>query len=77
MAEYVMDFVPSSAPTDGHAGVWLRIRTLAAAIPPDVDLADDVAVVRALHRAGFISRDFTHLLSLAIERAKMNRELGI
>lgn len=79
-----MDFSQLSTRADAadaadaaQSEIWLRTRTLADAIPPNVNLGDEVDVTLALWRAGFRSADFEAILSLIIDRAKANRELGL
>lgn len=53
---------------------WARIRLAARAIPADVDLDDDAAVIAALHRARFLAADFADCLDEIISEARMLRE---
>lgn len=75
---FEFDFARLSDAADARdADVWFQVRMIADAIPRDVDLSDDLDVTRSLYRAGFANADFGHVLDLAIERAKANRELGL
>jgi hypothetical protein len=52
---------------------WARVQTIAMAIPPDVNLADDSDVIRALYAARFSAADFMDCLDSAIEVARETR----
>ena len=53
---------------------WARTVSLAAAIPPDVDLDDDVAVIRSLYAKRFCWGDMVGVLDDAIELARERRQ---
>jgi hypothetical protein len=81
VAEFEIDFSRLSARAERaesmQSDIWLRTRALADAIPPNVNLGDEVDVTLALWRAGFQSADFEAILSLVIDRARANRRLGL
>lgn len=55
---------------------WARIAMCARMIPADVDLDDDMDVMRALFAARFCTQDFADCLDEIIDRAWMIRESG-
>lgn len=58
----------------GDADRWARMAVVAAAIPHDVDLADEADVIRALFAARFSAADFTDVLDEAINHAQEARQ---
>lgn len=55
---------------------WARVRLVAAAIPPDVDLDDEADVVRALFLARFCGADVADVLTEAIGLAREYRKVA-
>jgi len=53
-----------------EADYWARVRMVARALPPDIDLDDEADVVRALLAARFCSADFSDVLDEAVEIAR-------
>jgi hypothetical protein len=54
---------------------WARVRVVAAAIPADVDLDDEDAVIRSLLASRLRSTDFLDVFDSAVDLARERRAM--